>query len=116
MGRRVMPRDVATSTMIFSTSGSAIGVRGLRPAPLADAPAHVEPRQVAHRERAHREAEVREHPVYLVRGGALEDELLGLQAALMQHPVADEAVTDADEHRHLPDSTADGHRRGDRGL
>src|SRR6267378_2408310 len=117
-----MPICVETSTMIFSTSGSVGAVlviarpRLLAEAPhlaepvghgrllalaLADAPADVEAGEVAHRERPHREPEVVEHPVHLVRQGALKDELLGLVAALMEHAVADETVADAHEHGHL---------------
>src|SRR5439155_13863132 len=39
-----------------------------------------------------------------------------LLAARVEHAVADEAVADADEHRHLSDAPAHGHRRRDRGL
>src|SRR5262249_41571077 len=83
-----------------------IGHRGLHAAALADAPADVEPGQVPHGERPHREAEVGQHRVDLLGRRALQDELLGLVPTLVEHPVADEAVADADQHRDLADPTA----------
>jgi hypothetical protein len=50
-----------------------------------------------------------------VRRHALEDEPLGFLAALVEHPVAHEAVADADEHGHLADALAHGHRGRDSG-
>src|SRR5882724_358032 len=91
----------------------AIRHRRLHALALADAPAHVEAGEVAHREGAHREAEVGEDLVHLVGQGALEDQLLGLAPALVQHAVAHEAVADADQHRHLGDAAAHAHRGGD---
>src|SRR2546425_2360178 len=94
----------------------AVGHRRLHAAALPNAPADVETGEVPHRERTHREAEVVEHAVHLVRQRALEDDLLGLDPALVQHAVTDEAVADADEDRDLVDAAADGHGGGDRRL
>src|SRR6185295_9166909 len=73
----------------------AIGHRRRDAAPFPDAPADVEAGEVAHGERAHREPEIRQHLVDLVRRRAFQNQLLGLQAALVQHAVADEAIADA---------------------
>src|SRR5262249_4757668 len=83
-GARLLPEP--------SELADAVGHRRLRAAALADAPADVEAGEIAHREWPHRKAEVVEHAVHLVRQRALEDELLGLNAALVQHAIADEAV------------------------
>ena len=86
--------------------------------PLADPPADVEPRQVAHGIRAHRHAEVVDHRVDLLGERSLFQQEVGLPAIGVEHPVADEAVADADQHADLPDRLRqlhdgrDGLRRG----
>src|SRR5712691_9818643 len=94
----------------------AVGDGRTLAAALADAPADVETGEVAHGERAHGQAEVGEHLVHLLRRRALQQQALGLLGALVEHAVADEAVADADQHRHLADLSPDGHGRGDRRL
>ena len=66
-------------------------------------PADVETGKIAHRERPHRHAEVGQHAVDRPRRRAFENELHRLTLALGQHPVADEAVADADDHPDLAD-------------
>ena len=66
-------------------------------------PADVEAGKIAHRERPHRHAEVGQHAVDRPWRRAFENELHRLALALGQHPVADEAVADADDHPDLAD-------------
>src|SRR5439155_16580885 len=82
----------------------AVGDRRLHAAAFADAPADVEAGEIAHREWPHGEADVVEHTVDLMGQRALENQLLGLDAALVKHAVADEAVADADQHGDLVDA------------
>src|SRR5262249_55061084 len=84
------------------------------PATFADTPADVESGQIAHREWAHGQAEVGQHLVDLLGRRAFEQQTLRLLSALMEHPIADEAVTDADQDRDLVDLPPD--RHPDRGL
>ena len=81
----------------------------------AAAPADVETREVADREGSHGEAEVGEHPVHVLRQGPLLDEKGGFAQVAFQHAVADEAVADARDHRHLP-HPAPYAKRGDEHL
>src|SRR5262245_25794210 len=106
------PRLLAEATHL----AQAISHRRLHALALADAPAHVEAGHVAHGEGAHGKAEVVEDLVHLLGQGALQDELLRLAPALVEHAVAHEAVADADQHRHLGDLPAHAHGRGDDGL
>src|SRR6185503_298786 len=107
--------EVARAGLLAETAelADAIGDRRLHALALADAPAHVQAGEVAHRERTHREAEIGEDLVPLVGQRALQDELLGLAPALVEHAIAHEAVADADQHRHLGDAAAHAHRGGD---
>src|SRR5262249_21407007 len=89
----------------------AVGDSRLLATSLADAPAHIEPGKVTHGKRPHREAEVVEHLVDLVWQRPREQESLRLLATLVQHAVADEAVADADEYRHLLAALAHGQCR-----
>src|SRR5262249_50650563 len=83
---------------------------------LADAPADVEPSEVTHREWPHWEAEIVQDLVDLVRQRALEEEPLGLLAALVEHAIANEAVTHTQQDGHLADALAHRHRRRDSRL
>src|SRR5882724_883207 len=82
--------------------GDAVGefsideVRALLRAALADFETHV-----VHGERAHREAPFLQRAVDLLRARALIQHEQALLDVLLEHAVADEAVADAGDHRHL---------------
>src|SRR4029077_1061832 len=60
--------------------------------------------------------EVVDHAVDVPRHGALEDKLLRLALALMQHAIADKALADADQHADLADFPGKLHRGGNHRL
>ena len=74
---------------------------------LADPPADIQPGQIAHRERSHRKAEAGKGGVHVLRRRAFQQQAFVLARPRRQHPVADEAVADADHHRHLADLPRD---------
>ena len=102
-----------TSHFAQQVSGFAVlevGLFGV--ATLADRPANVVARQVAHPEGAHGEAKFLNGFVDLGGGAAFFDQEAGLAAVLLDHAVADEAITHARDHRGLFDLLADGHHGG----
>src|SRR5262249_39296330 len=110
---------VVTSTGLLAEAAhlaEAVAAHRRHATALADAPADVEPGEVAHREWPHREAEVVQDLVDLVRQRALEEEPLGLLAALVEHAIADEAVAHTHEDGHLADALAHRHRCRDSRL
>src|SRR5262249_47490464 len=110
---------VVTSTGLLAEAAhlaEAVGDSRRLATALADAPADVEPGEGAHREWPHREAEGVGDVVDLVRQRALEEEPLGLLAALVEHAIADEAVAHTYEDGHLADALAHRRRRRNRRL
>src|SRR5208282_432292 len=79
-------------------------------------PADVETGEIAHGEGAHGKAEIIEDAVDVPGHGALEDEFLRFALPLVQHAIADEAMTHAHEYTDLADLSGKLHDGGDHRL
>src|SRR3954469_15461772 len=88
-------------------------VRPFLVAALADLPADVEAGHVAHLERAHRQPPLVRRRVHLLRGAAFVEQEQALLPVLLDHAIADEAVANAGDHRHLLHGLAELHGGGE---
>src|SRR2546429_7621999 len=80
---------------------------------LANSPANIESREVSHGQRSHGQAEIVERAVDFLNGRSFFQQKYRLPHVRMEHAVAHEAATVADQHADLADLLGKLHTSGD---
>ena len=127
-GSAARPRDRGTACAIPARSdripcrfsgrnarfAQRIGDRRALPRRLANAPADIEPREIRHRERPHRKAETVIAASTSCGSAPSSNSRSASTEPARQHAVANKAVADADDDRHLAELAAERDRGGER--
>src|SRR6185503_1594465 len=108
-GSRLLPEAAHLAELVGDHHAARARILGV--VALPHGPADVVAGEVGHAERPHHEPELLHGAIDLLRAGTLLDQPVRLAAVVTQHPVADEAVGHARDHRGLADLLADVHHR-----
>ena len=111
-GAGLLPEAAPLAEAVGDRRVAQVGRPGRR-LRLPHPPAHVETGEIRHLVRSHRQAEVVDDAVDLLRQRPFLQQEVRLPAVGVEHPVADEAVADADQHAHLAERLRQPHDGGD---